>query len=95
MLEALLLTRSKDLWLPPELNWQTTRCNQGRSTDDAARAVHKELIRARDSRRLVVAMNLDIWNALNLVNLSVISLAFERLGLPPYLHRILETYLRV
>lgn len=40
----------------------------GRSTDDAVRALHRQLVKARKSRKLAVTVDLNIRNAFNSVN---------------------------
>jgi len=47
---------------------------------------------ARTDHHLAVAVSLDVSNALNTIGWEVVLVAVSRIGLPPYLRRILLSY---
>lgn len=65
----------------------------GRSTDDALRILHDKLVAACSARRMAVAVSLDIQNAFNTVGWDVIATALERMRFPPYIRKIVGSYL--
>lgn len=65
----------------------------GRSTDDALRLLQERLAAAVDKGRLAVAVSLDIRNAFNTIGWEIVRGALIRMGFPPYLRRILDSYL--
>lgn len=64
-----------------------------RSVDHAARLVHDKVVSARGTRWVAVTVGLAIRNAFNTIGWKVISAALERMRFPPYLRRIVGSYL--
>lgn len=65
----------------------------GRSTDDALRLLQERLVAAVDKGRFAVAVSLDIRNAFNTIGWRTVREALIRMDFPPYLRRILGSYL--
>ena len=65
----------------------------GRSTDDALRLLQERLLAAVNKGRMAVVVSLDIRNAFNTIGWETVREALIRMGFPPYLRRILASYL--
>ena len=65
----------------------------GRSTDDALRVLHEKVVVACNARKMAVVVSLDIQNAFNTVGWDVITAALVRMRFPPYIRRIVGSYL--
>lgn len=65
----------------------------GRSTDDALRLLQERLEAAVGKGRMAVAVSLDIRNAFNTIGWEIVRGALIRMDIPPYLRRILDSYL--
>jgi len=66
---------------------------RGRSTDDALGVLRDSVLDSCNARRLAVAVSLDIQNAFNTVGWEVITTALARMRFPPYVRRIVGSYL--
>jgi len=65
----------------------------GRCTDDALRLLKERLAAAVGKGRIAVAVSLDIRNAFNTIGWATVREASARMGFPPYIRRILDSYL--
>lgn len=65
----------------------------GRSTDDALCLLHERIVSICNARRYAVAVSLKILNAFNTIGWETVTAALVRIGFPPYLQRILGSYM--
>ncbi|CAI6366674.1 unnamed protein product [Macrosiphum euphorbiae] len=65
----------------------------GRCTDDALRLLRDRLCAAVNARRYAVVVSLDIRNAFNSVGWGVVLAELVSMGFPPYIWRVLDSYL--
>ena len=95
VLEYLLVRRMEEHMTATgnELSERQFGFRGGRSTDDALRILHEKVVGACNARRMAVVVSLDIQNAFNTVGWDVIAAALVRMGFPPYIRRIVGSYL--
>lgn len=65
---------------------------KGRSTDDAVRELHNDLLEGVDGGKFCVAVGIDIRNAFNSVKWSDIMDALAGWGVPQYLQNLFRSY---
>lgn len=77
-----------------QIDWNQFDFRKERSSDNAVKALPNQLVSVCDLRKLAFAVDLNIQNDFNSMDLGVISTVLVRLKFSAHLHRILESYLR-